>query len=305
MEVILRPFQFCNLTETNVKHEDTLETLKEKVKAGVILGILQGYETDFTALLNPGWSLNAKAEPLLGDSLTGLRTHPVLGNVSEEAEAWLRELKTTARAYAKAVGSQIGKAYTAVTTVKPSGTVSQVLGTTAGLHNSYARYVIRRLRINRKDPLVEELKKYPIHTEPDVYNGDTLVLSFPLEYPQHKTRDTLEQLSYYLQVAHNWADHNPSATITITENMWESVKEWLKANYKDIIGITFLPTYHTLVQAPYEAIDKEQYEKHLEAWKHLKKDKINLDLKPELADISFSSKTYACSADGGCEVDNL
>jgi ribonucleoside-diphosphate reductase alpha chain len=304
-EIILRQYQFCNLTEVHVEPNDTLEDLVAKVKSAVILGIIQGYNTDFPNLLNPAWSLNAQAEPLLGVSLTGLRTHPVLADATDMTATWLQYLRRTAREYAREIGAKIGKNYTAVTTVKPSGTTSQVLGTTAGLHNSYAKYVIRRLRIAAKDPLVSELRKYPLRIEQDIYNNDTLVMEFPLEYPNHKYRDTIEQLDYYMMLRENWADHNPSATIDIEEDKWDYVKQWLKDNYKNIIGITFLPKAHTYPQAPYEEIDEETYKARVAEWKEEMKEKpkVSLEVNKDIANLSFSSKTYACSADGGCEAD--
>lgn len=303
-EVLLRPFQFCNLTEVNVKPGDTLDFLKEKVKAATLLGALQSQNYPEN-LFNPKWLENAKKEPLLGVSLTGLRTHEILGETSEQAKSWLQELRKEAREYSELLGNIMGLNFTAITTVKPSGTTSQVLGTTSGLHNSYAKYFLRRLRIHKHDPLVDTLRKYPVHLEVDSGNPETLVMEFPLSAPNHKDRDLIDQLEYYKMFSRYWTDHNPSCTITVKDNEWDLLGQWLQENLQDVIGITFLPEVSDYPQAPYEKLTEEEYYNRLKEWeKTLAKPKIELFANLESLTSRSNEITFACSG-GTCEIDTL
>lgn len=303
-EILLRPFQFCNLTEVNVKPGDTLDFLKEKVKAATLLGALQSQNYPEN-LFNPKWLENAKKEPLLGVSLTGLRTHEILGEVSEEAKVWLQELHKEAREYAELLGNLMGLNFTAVTTVKPSGTTSQILGTTSGLHPSFSKYYLRRLRIHKHDPLVETLRKAPVHFEGDSGNSETLVMEFPLSTPNHKDRDLIDQLEYYKMFSEYWTDHNPSCTITVKDNEWGLLGQWLQENLQDVIGITFLPEVSDYPQAPYQKITQEEYYERLKEWGgYFEKPKVELFANLESLTSKSNEVTFACSG-GTCEIDTL
>lgn len=310
-EVLLRPFQFCNLTEVNVKPGDTLDFLKEKVRAATLLGALQSQNYPEN-LFNPKWLENAKKEPLLGVSLTGLRTHEILGEVSEQAKSWLQELRKEAREYSELLGNIMGLNFTAVTTVKPSGTTSQILGTTSGLHPSFSKYFLRRLRIHKHDPLVEILRKAPVHFEVDSGNSETLVMEFPLSTPNHKDRDLIDQLEYYKMFSRYWTDHNPSCTITVKDNEWDLLGQWLQENLQDVIGITFLPEVSDYPQAPYEKLTEEEYYERLKEWEgyfayqkgNFEKPKVELFANLESLNSRSNEVTFACSG-GTCEIDTL
>jgi ribonucleoside-triphosphate reductase len=303
-EVILRPFQTCNLTEVHVEPNDTFVDLATKVRGAVILGAIQ-HTTTFNGVLTPDWHKTAIKEPLLGVSLTGLRTNKILKEVSLESKQILSKLKAIARETAVAVGKYLGKQFRAVTTVKPSGTTSQILGTTAGLHPTYSRYFIRRLRINRNDPLVKQLEQYKsLNLTTDIYNNDTLVMEFPLEHPNHKERSAIDQLEYYKMMADYWVDHNPSCTITVKHNEWDKVKEWIKKHYDTIVGITILPEAHDLPQAPYEKISKEEYEKRKEAFMVELKRHNGIGIALNLPNLA-ANHTYACSSGGSCDINEL
>jgi len=301
-EVILRPFQTCNLTEVNASY-GSIEELKERVRAAVLLGAIQAQVAKkFKGVLNEAWSEMAEAEPLLGVSLTGLRMHPILKEVRTDSQLLLNILREEAHLEAKRLERIFNVSYTAVTTVKPSGTTSQILGTTSGLHPTFSNYFIRRVRINAKDPLVKELEKYPLKIVPDIYNQDTLVLQFPLKHPNHKERNALDQLEYFRMLSLYWADHNPSCTVTVKSSEWEVVRKWLETHYKEIIGLTLLPEAHSLPQAPYEPMSEEDYNKWVEDFEKISKPEFSLSV--DLPNTQLS-KTYACSAGGSCEVDVL
>jgi ribonucleoside-diphosphate reductase alpha chain len=304
LEIILRPFQFCNLTEVNVKPGDTLDRLKEKVRSATLLGALQSKNIPET-LLNPKWRLNAIKEPLLGVSLTGLRTHEILGEASEEAQSWLKELRDEAHRYAEKVGRAMNLKFTAVTTVKPSGTTSQILATTSGLHSSYSKYFLRRLRIHKHDPLVEELRKYPVHFEVDAGNSETLVMEFPMATPNHRDRNLRDQLEYYKMFSEYWVDHNPSCTITVKDNEWGQLEEWIETNLDTIIGITFLPETNNYPQAPYQKLTQEEYLNRLQEWESIfSKPKVELFANLESLTSKSNEVTFACTS-GTCEIDTL
>ena len=301
-EVLLRPYQFCNLVEVNASNGD-LTTLMKRVKYATVLAILQALDLNYRGVLGAGWKLNAKAEPLLGVSLTGLRMHKHLGHVNDTAKEWLSALRNEAHLVAEEIGKKLNMKFTAVTTVKPSGTASQILGVTPGLHPAHSEFYIRRIRINKNDPLLEELKKLPLHFEEDVYNSQTVVMEFPFYVPNYKPVDVKEQLDYYMMLRKYWTDHNPSATITVKDGEWDYVKEWLEKNYEELIGITFLPEFHSLKQAPYEEISKEEFEKRLKEWKSVFNTEAELEIHLHLPGQT-NHTTFACGA-GSCEVDEL
>ena len=302
-EIILRSKQFCNLSEVVVRPSDNLLYLCYKVKLATILGTLQSAVTGFKYLTRK-WTTNTEEERLLGVSLTGIMDHAVLsGRVKPEYEGeiydfylsdgitvestdpysfepipddasledWLSELKEVAvetnREWADALG--IGQS-TAITCVKPSGTVSQLVDSASGIHPRYSEYYIRTVRADKKDPLATFLidKGYP-HEE-DVINSDVWVFSFPMKSPEHSvTRDELsamDQLKIWDIYQKHWCEHKPSITVYYKDEDFLEIGDWVYKNFDDVSGVSFLPhSDHTYEQAPYQEITKEEYEEAVEA----------------------------------------
>jgi len=307
-EIILQPFQFCNLSEVVVREKDTEEDLLDKVEAATILGTMQATLTSFKYLRRQ-WKDTTEKERLLGVSLTGIMDHKILsGDIynKQVLTQLLVKLKQKAvdvnKMWAKRFG--INQA-TAITCVKPSGTVSQLVNAASGIHARHNDYYIRRVRGDKKDPLTQFLQSQNIPTEDCVMKPDsTSVFSFVEKAPsgcttRHK-RTAIEQLDHWLVYAQHWCEHKPSVTISVNEDEWLGVADWCWKNFDDLSGISFLPNFgHVYQQAPYEDIDEVKYHK-------LKKDQPNKINWNELAlyerdDNTKSSQTLACSA-GSCEV---
>jgi len=303
-EIILRPYQFCNLTEVVVRESDDLKSLKRKVRMATILGTAQ---STFTKMpyLRKIWQKNTEEERLLGVSLTGIMDNPVLSK-NTDSKRWLAEMKQVAidtnAEYADKLGVPVSAA---ITCVKPSGTVSQLTDTASGIHARHSDYYIRTVRGDNKDPLTRFMQDSGIPAEPCVMKPDsTTVFSFPTKSPTGAvTRDdmtALEQLELWKTYALNWCEHKPSVTITVRDEEWMSVGAWVYANFDICSGISFLPhSDHTYAQAPYQDIDKETYEE-------LKKqmpstiDWTALSLY-EKEDTTTGGQTLACTA-GACEL---
>ena len=275
-EIILRPNQFCNLTEVVVRADDTLETLKDKVVQAAIMGTLQATLTDFR-YLRKVWQTNTEEEALLGLSLTGIMDHPVMsggGNfeyeitqTSPEAilEHWLKELKAVAIATNKKWAKRLGiKQATAVTCVKPSGTVSQLVNSASGIHPRFSPYYIRRVRADKKDPLSIYMRAGGFPCETDVTKDTTDVFSFPMQSPVGAvcTADVgaMEQLRLWKVYQDHWCEHKPSITVYYTDEEFLDVCSWMWRNFDSMSGISLLPrTDHVYQQAPYEEITEEEY----------------------------------------------
>lgn len=302
-EIILRPYGFCNLSEVVVREGDTLERLKEKVEAATLLGTIQSTLTNFR-YLRPIWRHNAEEERLLGVSLTGMMDHPVLANVSDDAKMWLLILREHAVNSNKRFAAQLGiGASAAVTCVKPSGTVSQLVDSASGIHPRYSSYYIRTVRADAKDPLAQFAKAKGIPCEPDVTKPESvLVFSWPMKAPTFsKTRHDLtaiQQLEHYLMVRDNWCEHNPSITVYVKEDEWMLVGAWVYMHFDRIGGVSFLPwSDHVYKQAPYTEITEAEY---LEAVAKMPKD-IDWDELVEEEDNVTGTKELACTA-GVCEI---
>ena len=312
-EIILRPYQFCNLSEVIVRATDTLDDLKRKVRLATILGTLQSTLSDFR-YLNKKWKNNTEEERLLGVSLTGIMDHSVLNgsmpdgmNVSDSQYAslpkWLSEMRETAVATNKEFAELLGiPASTAITCVKPSGTVSQLTDTASGIHPRYAQYYIRRVRMDKKDPLADYMIKSGFQAEEDFYQKTNWVFSFPIKAPDgavtRNDRSAVEQLTLWKIYQENWCEHKPSVTVYYSEDEFLDVGAWVYKNLNIISGISFLPRDNgTYRQAPYEEINKEQYEELL------RKIPSNVDWTNfiEDTDQTTSAKELACSA-GVCEL---
>ena len=272
-EIILRPNQFCNLTEVVVRASDTLEDLKAKVKKAAILGTLQATLTDFR-YLRAVWKKNTEEEALLGLSLTGIMDHPVLSgqprNLEDDCELgiladWLEEMKDVAIAtnmeWAKRLGIQPA---TAITCVKPSGTVSQLVNSASGIHPRFAPYYIRTVRADKKDPMAAYMVDAGFPHETDVTKDSTLVFSFPIKSPEAAVTTSqmgaMDQLRLWKVYQDSWCEHKPSITVYYTDAEFLEVCNWVWANFDMMSGISLLPLVeHTYQQAPYQEIDQEVY----------------------------------------------
>lgn len=304
-EIVLRPYQFCNLTEVVARADDTLDSLRHKVHVATILGTFQATLTDFK-YLRKIWETNTKEEALLGVSITGILDHPVLGTTTEESAQWQQVLKEQAiesnREMAKALGIEQSKA---ITCVKPSGTVSQLVDSASGIHARHSKYYVRTVRGDKKDPLTQFLIEHGVPCEDDVMNpSSTVVFSFPQKSPEGAvTRDSLDALSHlklWLHYQVNWCEHKPSVTITVKEHEWIDVGAWVFKNFDYLSGISFLPfSEHSYKQAPYQECTKEEYEALLAKipqeidWAKLSE--------YETEDTTTGSQEMACSG-GVCEI---
>ncbi|WXW92533.1 ribonucleotide reductase [Streptomyces phage Enygma] len=307
-EIILRPNQFCNLTEVIIREDDTVESLMRKVKAATIIGTWQSTLTNFK-YLRKIWKKNTEEERLLGVSLTGQ-----FGNRLMSGQEGIKELKDTLEALrfqAIAVNAEVAEAIgipqsAAITCVKPSGTVSQRAGVPSGMHTEHDEFYIRTVRGDNKDALTQFLKDSGIPNEPDVMKpNDTTVFSFPKKAaPGALTRNDLtaiEHLEIWLAYQRSWCEHKPSITVSVKEHEWMEVGAWVYRNFDEVSGISFLPfSEHTYKQAPYQSISEAEYKEWLERMP----EKIEWDLLPtyEFEDNTTGSQELACSAAGGCEV---
>ena len=304
-EIILRPNQFCNLSEVVVRATDTFDDLRRKVHLASILGTLQSTLTDFR-YLRPIWKRNTEEECLLGVSLTGIMDHPILSDPNSDAlPAMLEELKnvaiTTNLEWAKRLGVNPS---TAITCVKPSGTVSQLVDSASGIHPRFSEYYIRTVRGDKKDPLSQLLQEQGIVCEEDIINPSNLVFSFPQKAPDNavcvKDVGAMHQLKLWKIYQDCWCEHKPSITVYYTDDEFLQIGAWLYENFDDVSGISFLPrSEHTYKQAPYQEIGKEEYEELLSATPE-----INFALLGtyEKEDNTTGQQELACSAAGGCEV---
>jgi ribonucleoside-triphosphate reductase len=302
-EIILRPYQFCNLTEVVVRAEDTPADIADKVEIATILGTWQSTLTKFP-YLRKVWKKNTEEERLLGVSLTGILDNKVMGEVNEGTRRILQELKQVAVETNANLSTLLGiPQSTAITCIKPSGTVSQLVDSASGIHPRHSSYYIRRVRGDKKDPLSQFLKDQGVHTEDCVMKPDsTVVFSFPIESPEGATvRDDLtaiDHLELWMMYQKEWCEHKPSVTISVKEEEWMEVGAWVWKNFDDISGISFLPydggSYR---QAPYEECTKEEYVKLLGNTPP----KIKWNELVEVDDNVKGVQELACSS-GSCEV---
>ena len=304
-EIILRPYQFCNLTEVVVRATDTVKTLERKIKLATILGTIQSTYTNFP-YLRPIWSKNTEEERLLGVSLTGIMDNEITYKATEKTLQQLRSVAVqTNRDYAESLGIA---ASAAITCVKPSGTVSQLVDSASGIHARHSEYYIRTVRGDNKDPLTQFLKDSGIPAEPCVMKPDsTTVFSFPTKSPDNAvTRndmDAIEQLELWKNYALNWCEHKPSVTITVREEEWLKVGAWVYDNFDICSGVSFLPhSDHTYAQAPYQDCDKLTYKAALVKMpSRIDWSKLSAY---EKEDNTSGSQTMACSGDS-CEIVDL
>ena len=304
-EIILRPYQFCNLTEVVVRPTDTEKTLTHKVKLATILGTIQSTYTNMP-YLRPVWRRNTEEERLLGVSLTGIMDNEITSKPSAKT---LNKLRDVAVQTNNEVAQQLGVAASAaITCVKPSGTVSQLVDSASGIHARHSEYYIRTVRGDNKDPLTQFMQDAGIPAEPCVMKPDsTTVFSFPTRSPDNAvTRNdmsAIEQLELWKTYALEWCEHKPSVTITVRDEEWLKVGAWVFDNFDICSGVSFLPhSDHTYAQAPYQDCDKATYTSALkEMPKKIDWSKLS---EYEKEDNTAGSQTLACSGDS-CEVVDL
>jgi ribonucleoside-diphosphate reductase alpha chain len=309
-EIILRPYQFCNLSEVVIRENDTRETIANKVRLATILGTWQSTLTDFK-YLRKIWKDNTEEERLLGVSLTGQFGHKFMSGKEnmDELGKYLAGLREYARETNKEEAANLSiPESAAITCVKPSGTVSQLVGVSSGMHPWHSEYYIRTVRADNKDPLTELMKAYEVPNEPDFMKPDsTTVFSFPVKSPDaaivRNDLSAIDHLNTWLVYQREWCEHKPSITVSVKEEEWMEVGAWVYKHFDEVSGISFLPhSDHTYKQAPYQECSKEEYEELLNKMPKT----INWsDLAfYEKEDMTTGSQTFACSADN-CEVVDL
>ena len=303
-EIILRSNQFCNLSEVVVRSEDTLETLKSKIEVAAMIGTLQATLTDFR-YLRKVWQRNTEEEALLGVSLTGIMDHKVLGSSTDKLSEWLEEMKGVAVKTNKAWAKKLGiNQSAAITCVKPSGTVSQLVDSASGIHPRFSKHYIRRVRSDAKDPLAQYMATAGFPVEQDVMSPASLVFSFPVKSPKTSTTvkqvGAMEQLALWKAYQNHWCEHKPSITVYYTDDEFLQVSQWIWENFDLCSGISLLPySDHVYQQAPYEEIDANQYKELVKA---MPKDINWNDLENfEQEDNTTGSQELACVG-GACEI---
>jgi ribonucleoside-diphosphate reductase alpha chain len=309
-EILLRSKQLCNLTEVIVRPEDTLADLEDKVAIAAILGTIQSSLTNFK-YLRKIWRDNCEEERLLGVSLTGQLGHTLLNGsqgfdrLAEALDVMREKAITTNGRYAKKMGINVS---TAITTAKPSGTVSQLTSSSSGMHPWHSEFYIRTVRGDNKDPLTQFMKDVGIPHEPDVMKPEhTTVFSFPQKAPEgaltRKDLTAIEHLNVWKVYKQHWTEHNPSVTISVRENEWIEVANWVYENWEDVGGVSFLPySEHTYKQAPYQDCTEADY--YLA--KAAMPEEIDWSMLSayESYDTTSGSQTLSCTS-GSCEIVDL
>ena len=303
-EIILRSNQFCNLSEVVIRADDDLVSLKKKVEVASIIGTLQATLTDFRYLRNV-WKKNTEEEALLGVSLTGICDHYLLGKDSPDLDKWLEEMKDVAIKTNKEWADKLGiNQSAAITCVKPSGTVSQLVDSASGIHPRFSKHYIRRVRSDKKDPLAQYMTAAGFPVEDDVMSKSSLVFGFPIKSPDSSTTvkqvGAMEQLRVWKKYQDYWCEHKPSITVYYTDSEFLQIAQWIWDNFDSVSGISLLPVSdHVYQQAPYEDITAEKYEELLAA--------MPVDIKWEdlehfeKEDNTTGSQELACVG-GACEI---
>ena len=301
-EIILRPFEFCNLSEIVVRANDDVESLKRKARLATIIGTLQSTLTDFR-YINKKWKNNCDEERLLGVSLTGICDSKLLNKPSQKLADALDAIRLhcveTNKEFADALGVPQSAA---ITCVKPSGTVSQLVDSASGIHPRYAQFYIRRVRADMKDPLATFMIDKGYKAEEDFYSKSNWVFSFPMKAPKNSvTRNdmtAIEQLELWKIYQDHWCEHKPSITVYVGDDEWMEVGAWVYKNISVLSGVSFLPRDNgSYRQAPYEEIDEAKYNELL----GLQNVDINWVEFMEETDTTTSAKELACTA-GACEI---
>lgn len=316
-EIILRSKQFCNLSEVIIRPEDTFDSLKRKVRVATIIGTLQSTLTKFRYLRNK-WKENTEEERLLGVSLTGIMDHPIMNGTTPYDEMWtnemggkmtlpmiLEELRRVAIETNEEWASKLGiNVSAAITCIKPSGTVSQLVDSASGIHPRYARHYLRTVRADKKDPLAQFMVDKGFYYEDDVMNPHNYIFYFPMKAPEdaplaHEFKG-MEQLNLWKIYQDYWCEHKPSMTCYYTDDDFMEIGNWIWNNFDEVSGVSFLPyDGHVYEQAPYIPVDEKTYEEWL---KRMPKDVDWLEAKDyETRDNTTGSQEYACTG-GACEI---
>ena len=304
-EILLRANQFCNLTEVVIDANDDYDDLAEKVRLATILGTWQSTLSNFK-YIRKSWQSNTEEERLLGVSLTGIFGNKLTGTLHKNLPNMLDGLRELAVGENAVEADILGINHsTAITTVKPSGTVSQLTGVSSGIHPWYSQHYIRSVRADNKDPLTSFLKDFGVPNEPDVMKPDaTTVFYFPVKAPKNSTvtkdMSAIDHLEIWKTYRTHWTEHNPSVTINVAEDEWLDVGAWVFNNFDSIGGVSFLPlSEHSYKQAPYQEISEKEYNELLKNMP----DNIPWASLPlyELEDTTSGSQELACTA-GACDV---
>ena len=310
-EIILRPNQFCNLTEVVVRAEDTLDSLKEKVRKAAILGTLQASLTDFRYLRSV-WKKNTEEEALLGVSLTGIMDHPVLSGQEQYQKGedvlkeWLTEMREVAIETNKEWAERLGiNPAAAITCVKPSGTVSQLVNSASGIHPRFSAHYLRTVRADVKDPMAQYMVEAGFPHEVDITKDSNLVFGFPVSSPVGavctKEVGAMAQLNLWKTYQDHWCEHKPSITVYYRDEEFLDICSWMWTHFDSLSGISLLPySEHTYQQAPYQEISQEKYEELSGEMPTFDWDAMALFEKGE--DMTLGSQELACSGATGCEL---
>jgi len=304
-EIILRPYQFCNLTEVVVRATDSIEDLERKVRCATILGTIQSTFTKFP-YLRKVWHRNTEEERLLGVSLTGIMDNQLLTIKNKGLEKTLEHLREVAVSTNADWADRLGIPHSAaITCVKPSGTVSQLVDSASGIHPRHSPHYIRTVRGDNKDPLTQFMKDQGIPSEADFMKPDqTTVFSFPVKAPQGAivtdNVSAIEQLNTWLMYQRHWCEHKPSVTINVRKDEWFEVGAFVYEHFDEMSGVSFLPyNEHTYQQAPYQSCTKDDYKKLSKIMpKSIDWAKLS---EYEKEDTTASSQTFACTGDV-CEI---
>jgi ribonucleoside-diphosphate reductase alpha chain len=304
-EIILRSNQFCNLSEIVVREDDTLDSLKKKAEIAAIIGTLQATLTDFR-YLRSCWKKNTEEEALLGVSMTGIMDHYLLSKgESKDLEKWLEQVRDVTIKTNKKWSEKLGiNQSAAITCVKPSGTVSQLVDSASGIHPRFSKHYIRRVRSDKKDPLAVFMEQSGFPVEQDVMSPSSAVFSFPVKAPDTsvtvKQVGAMQQLELWKAYQNHWCEHKPSITVYYTDDEFLEVAQWIWNNFDLCSGISLLPySDHVYQQAPYEDIDADKYDELVAAmpegvdWEDLGK--------YEQEDNTTGSQELACVG-GACEI---
>jgi ribonucleoside-triphosphate reductase (thioredoxin) len=304
-EIILRPYQFCNLTEVVVRATDNVDDLERKVRLATILGTIQSTYTNFP-YLRKVWQRNTEEERLLGVSLTGVQDNPLMTTKNKGLEKTLEYLREVAVATNSEWADRLGiNCSAAISCNKPSGTVSQLVDSSSGIHARYSDYYIRTVRGDNKDPLTTFMKDQGIPNEPCVYKPDqTTVFSFPVKAPTNAvvTSDlsAIDQLETWLMYQRHWCEHKPSVTINVKKDEWFEVGTFVYEHFDEMSGVSFLPyDDHIYQQAPYQECTKDEYKELMKTMpKSIDWTKLS---EYESEDTTKSSQTFACTGES-CEI---
>lgn len=304
-EIILRPQQTCNLSTVVARKDDTFESLAEKVVSATILGTLQATLTNFRYVRSE-WKRNCEEERLLGVSISGIMDCPLINHVSKEASELLSELRQVAVDTNKEWAGYLGiNPATAITCVKPEGTLSQLVDSSSGIHTRHSPFYLRRVRQNKKDPLTKLMIDVCFPNEADVMNSNDVVFTFPIRSPEgsvcRKDITAIEQLNHWKMVQDFWCEHKPSITVSVRENEWPEVGAWVWNNFDSMSGVSFLPYGdHSYRQAPYEEVSESE----LKAFEETMPNNVDWSALSdyEKEDRTTASREFACSAGGVCEI---